>query len=266
MFWYDGQLIEKDELTLSIHHPSLLYGAMVFTTLRVYEQSLEHPLTHWQDHCDRLHHSLQVFGWPLPKWTQIHQEVETLVPNYPVIRIAIFPDGTEWIIGRTLPNDLSARQQKGIIGWVAQDQLFERSLSHHKTANYLGAWLASNRAQHFGAKEAILVDTEGSWLETSTGNLWGWTKGCWYTPDLKEGILPGIARSHLLDWLKLQNISVQQNQWTSQFIQDLDVVAYSNSVMEVVPFAQIWDQGVKWVYSPTHSVLEQLRSYFQQKR
>lgn len=186
MFWYNGQLIEKDELTLSIHHPSLLYGAMVFTTLRVYEQSLEHSLTQWQGHCDRLSQSLQVFGWPSPDWTQIRQEVEILLSSYPVIRIAIFPDGTEWITGRILPYDLSERQEKGIIGWVAQDRIFERSLSHHKTANYLGAWLASNRAQHFGAKEAILVDAQGSWLETSTGNLWGWKKGVGILQILKR--------------------------------------------------------------------------------
>jgi 4-amino-4-deoxychorismate lyase len=263
MFWYNGQLVEKDELTLSIHHPSLLYGAMVFTTLRVYGRSLEHPLTHWAAHCDRLDRSLQVFGWPSPNWTEIRQGVERLLPHYPVIRVAIFPDATEWIIGRALPQDLAGRQQKGSIGWVAQDDLFERSLSHHKTANYLGAWLALNRAQHFGANEAILVDRQGSWLETSTGNLWGWKKGCWYTPELKDGLLPGIARSNLLSWLEQQQISVRQNHWTTQFIQDLDVVAYSNSVIEVVPFAQIWHQGVKWVLSPTHPVLEQLRGYYQ---
>lgn len=262
MFWYDGQLIEKDELTLSIDHPSLLYGAMVFTTLRIYGQTLDHSLTHWQNHCDRLRHSLQVFGWSSPSWNQIRTEVETLLSHYPVIRIAIFPNGAEWIIGRTLPNDLARRQQQGIIAWVAQDPLFERSLSSHKTANYLGAWLATNRAQHFGAKEAILVDDEGEWLETGTGNLWGWKKGCWYTPDLKEGLLPGIARSNLLNWLNLQKLSVEENTWTSSFIQDLEVVAYSNSVMEIVPFAQIWDKGAKRVYTPTHSVLEQLRSYY----
>ncbi|GFE71224.1 hypothetical protein CFPU101_38340 [Chroococcus sp. FPU101] len=91
MFWYDGQLIEKDELTLSIDHPSLLYGAMVFTTLRIYGQTLEHPLTHWQDHCDRLRHSLQVFGWPSPSWNQIQTEVETLYLTIPSFGSLFFP-------------------------------------------------------------------------------------------------------------------------------------------------------------------------------
>ncbi|HCF27363.1 MAG TPA: 4-amino-4-deoxychorismate lyase, partial [Cyanobacteria bacterium UBA11049] len=51
-----------------------------------------------------------------------------------------------------------------------------------------------------GAGEAILVDANGNWLETSTGNLWGWQNGCWWTPPLEAGILPGVVRQQLINW------------------------------------------------------------------
>jgi 4-amino-4-deoxychorismate lyase len=46
MFWYDGKLIENDQIALEITNPGLIYGATIFTTLRVYHHSLDHPLTH----------------------------------------------------------------------------------------------------------------------------------------------------------------------------------------------------------------------------
>ncbi len=68
MYWYNGELIEDERISLGIDDIGLLYGATLFTTLRIYQQSLEHPLTHWQEHLKRLHSSLQVFHWPDPDW------------------------------------------------------------------------------------------------------------------------------------------------------------------------------------------------------
>ncbi|MEW6498638.1 MAG: 4-amino-4-deoxychorismate lyase, partial [Cyanobacteriota bacterium] len=114
MFWYNGQLMDGSTLELAIDDPGLLYGATVFTTLRVYQQSLNHPLTHWQRHCSRLLSSLQTFGWQLPDWQRLREGAEVLSTSYPVLRITIFPDGREWITGRFLPPDLGQRQQQGI--------------------------------------------------------------------------------------------------------------------------------------------------------
>jgi 4-amino-4-deoxychorismate lyase len=44
--------------------------------------------------------------------------------------------------------------------------------------------LAKANAQKLNTQEAILVDAAGNWLETSTGNLWGWRDGSWWTPAL----------------------------------------------------------------------------------
>ncbi|AFY78857.1 MAG: aminotransferase class IV [Hydrococcus sp. C42_A2020_068] len=262
MFWYDGELIEGDSLSIGIDDPGLLYGATVFTTLRVYDRSLDRPLTHWQLHCDRLRHSIQAFEWQSPDWRRLRQGVEILLAYYPVLRIAIFADGREWIIGQSLPVDLKERQQQGIVGWVADESLYRRSLAAYKTGNYLSAWLARQKAQKLGAKEAILLDEAGNWLETSTGNLWGWKEECWWTPALEEKLLPGIARSQLIEWLQSQNIPVKQNRWTPEFVRDLEAIAYSNSVMEIIPFSLIIHPLGKQFLNCNLLALEHLRSYF----
>ena len=257
MYWYDGQLIQGNILELNISDPGLLYGATVFTTLRVYE-SLEHRLTHWQAHCDRLTFSLQTFGWQMPDWAKIWQGAEALLPHYRVLRIAVFADGREWIIGRFLPKDLEERQQ-GITAWLAEDS-FKRSLTTHKTGNYLSAWLAQQRAQKRGAQEAILTDANGNWLETSTGNLWGWQNNCWWTP-LEAGILPGVVRAQLLQWLSQHSIPVKQTPWSRELVKSMEAIAYTNSVIEVIPFHTVIAQQ-SHSFNPFHPALKQLRAYF----
>ncbi|ELR96802.1 aminotransferase class IV [Gloeocapsa sp. PCC 73106] len=238
MYWYKGELLESPTLVLEIDDPALLYGATVFTTLRVYGEALDHPLTHWQQHCDRLRHTLVTLGWSLPHWTRL-REGATILKKYPVLRLTIFPDGRELILPRALPPNLQQMQQHGIKGEVIRDSLYRRYLPEHKTGNYLGPWLARTKAQQSGYQEAILTDTQGNWLETTTGNLWGYRDRCWYTPLLDQGMLPGIAQQALIQWLKQQDIPVVSREWSPDWVDTLEAIAYSNSVLEVIPFISI---------------------------
>lgn len=263
LFWYNGKLIQSRSLELPVDDPGLLYGATVFTTLRVYQQSLDSQLTNWTAHCDRLRSSLKTFNWQQPDWQLCRQGALLLTPHFPVLRIVIFPDGREWITGRVLPPDLTERQKDGITAWLAEDNLFRRSIPDIKTGNYLSAWLALSKAQTLGAKEAILIDSSGNWLESSTGNIWGWRDGRWWTPPLNAGILPGTARSQLIGWLESQNVAVGADPWTPSFVRGLEAIAYTNSVVEVVPIASVIQETGTISYNPFHSSLEQLRSLFQ---
>ncbi len=234
VYWYNGQLLAENTITLPISDPALLYGATVFTTLRVYEQNLDHDLTQWSDHCQRLKQTLQKFSWQFPNWKQVKKGAKILSQSFPVLRITVFSDGKEWITGRELPADLGDKQEKGITAWVANEKGFQRSFPTEKTGNYLASWLALKRAKEKGAQEAILVDETGNWLETATGNLWGWKAGSWWTPPVNQA-LSGIARSRLLSILKQKNIPIQETFWTPEFVQSLEGLGYSNCVVQVVP-------------------------------
>jgi len=266
MFWYDGKLIKNDQIPLEITNPGLIYGATIFTTLRVYKHSLDHPLTHWQQHCDRLKKSLIQFDWPFPDWQEMTDGAGQLLTHYPILRIVVFPDRKIWITGRFLSQDLALRQQEGIIGWVADSPLFKRSLADHKTGNYLTAWLALQKAQKQGAKEAILMNDHNDWLETSTGNLWGWKDNCFWTPPNNGTILPGIMRSQLLQYLQQQEIEVKQGYWSPGLIQSFESIAYSNCGVEIIPFFKILNQSQTLEFNPHHPSLNLLKSYFQQSK
>jgi 4-amino-4-deoxychorismate lyase len=276
VYWHDGNLIQGQNLEIPIDDPGLLYGATVFTTMRVYDGNLDCARTNWRGQCDRLLTSLQSLHWQLPDWTRVRQGAAALSQHFPVLRITIFPDGRELIIGRHLPADLTEKQKYGISAWVAVGGEFERSLPTHKTGNYLSAWLALNRAKQYGAAEAILIDAAGNWLETSTGNLWGWRDGMWWTPPLRAGILPGLMRQQLMSWLVSQNEKVGEAGWTPDWVEGLEAIAYSNSVVEIVPIhtiitttgahqSKIQNPKSKILTSPSHEAFENLRGFYAEK-
>ncbi|MBW4527009.1 MAG: aminotransferase class IV [Phormidium tanganyikae FI6-MK23] len=253
--WYNGSAIESDQIQLSINDPGLIYGATTFTTLRVY-RSLDHPLTQWDEHCARLKTTIGAFHWQDPNWENIRSGAESMATDYPVLRVVVFPDGREWITGRSLPSDLIQRQQSGITAWVAESEL-SRSLPQHKTGNYLASWLALQTAQRFNAQEAILIDADGNWLESSTGTLWGWKHDRWWTPPLNNGILPGLMRSRLISELN----PIEQT-WSSEVVKQFEAIACTNCVMEIVPIHTVLDRDQKHHYNSTHPKLQQIRNFF----
>lgn len=261
MFWFNGQLNQHLDIALSADHEALKFGASVFTTLRLYDQSLEHPLTYWNGHRDRVSRSLQTFHWPQPDWSQVQVGCTQLAQRYPVLRIAFFPDGRELITGRALPNNLATHQQKGIVAWLAGAE-YARSLPAHKTGNYLASWLALEQARQNGAQEAILTSPTGQWLETSTGNLWGWKDEQWWTPPLNSGILPGLVRQRLIAHLAQRGQKAKEAAWRSKWISQFEAIAYSNCVVELLPIRTIIGPKTKLEYNPSHPALAELRQLF----
>lgn len=265
-YWFDGQFHSGDQICLAVDDPALIYGATVFTTLRVYGQALDHPLTAWAAHQRRLSLALETFGWPPPDWSRLHRGAERLQLDFPILRITCWPDGRELITGRPLPPDLELRQRQGVAAWVARGESYQRSHPAYKTGNYLGSWLAQRSAQVCGAREAILVNSQGHWLETATGNLWGWRQGQWYSPCPTDQLLSGVSRQQLVDHLAQQGLTVALEPWREELVRQFTVLAYGNCGVQVVPIHTVWTDGGKLEFNPGHGSLQQLRSAFAKDR
>ncbi|ESA36712.1 class iv aminotransferase [Leptolyngbya sp. Heron Island J] len=259
-YWFAGQLYQGEQVTIAANDPAIAYGASVFTTMRIYENSLTHPLTAWDWHRDRISQSLHYFAWSSPNWQRTITGCQALLNQYPVLRLTILADGRELITGRPLPQNLEQQQQQGVTAWVAAAPTYQRSLPGHKTSNYLPCWLAMQTAKTHGARDAILTTATGEWLETSTGNLWGYRDDRWWTPPLTSGLLPGISRSRLIKNLKHQAIT--DVCWTSDIVTQFECLAYSNCVIELLPIHTVLLENIKLNYSSTHEGLTALRQMF----
>jgi 4-amino-4-deoxychorismate lyase len=255
MYWYCGESIESQTIELDINDPGLLYGATVFTTFRT-----DRLVGFLLDlHCDRLRSSIDDLNWHQPNWERVRSGVECLKSEFPVLRITIFPDGRELITGRDLPPNLATWQKQGVTVIIVEPQ-FTRSLPQHKTGNYLAPWLALQQARNQNIQEAILTNDLGDWLETTTGNLWGYRDGCWYTPPRSAGILPGIMRSQILQLLN-QHQSVLEIEWDRDWVKDLEAIAYSNSVIHLLPINTVITPVGRLEYETNHPAMEWLLNY-----
>jgi 4-amino-4-deoxychorismate lyase len=253
LYWYCGNSIESGSIELDINDPGLLYGATVFTTFRTDKFSE----SGYDLHCERLRSSIDELDWTQPNWNQVRSGVESLISHFPVLRISIFPDGRELITGRDLPPNLATWQQEGVKVIIA-DRQFTRSLPQHKTGNYLAPWLALKQARDRDIQEAILTNDRGDWLETTTGNLWGYRDGCWYTPPLSAGTLPGIARSQILTRLKQQDRSVLEVDWNAEWVKGLEAIGYSNSVVMFIPIHTVITSVGTLAYTAQHPAITEV--------
>jgi 4-amino-4-deoxychorismate lyase len=239
VYWYQGSIVNTDRIELDRSEPGLLYGATIFTTLRVYPQrSIDHPATAYHRHQTRLMESVGEFGWPAPDWQAVKQGTIAIAKIKPVVRITLFPDGSELIMGRDLPPELANWYARGVKVTIAPP-IFDRSLAAHKTGNYLAPWLSRQSALKRGAQDAILTNPAGEWLEVSTGNLWGYRGGTWYTPPLAAGILPGIARAQMIEYLESIASPVVEVNWTQELVSSLEEVGYSNCTIGIVAIAEV---------------------------
>ncbi|MEM9244992.1 MAG: aminotransferase class IV [Cyanobacteria bacterium P01_F01_bin.153] len=241
-YWYNGQPVLGDTITLSISDPGLIYGATLFTTLRVHN-SLDHPATQWAAHCDRLRNATSQLGFAAPNWDRIRAGADYIQGHYPVVRIVVFPDGTEWITGRSLPADLQDRQTQGITVWVSPPN-YQRSLPQYKSSNYLAPWLAARDGRDRNAAETILTNDDGHWLETATGNLWGYGEGQWWIPPLLSDCqtgqrLPGTGQQFLTQLLEDNGQTVTPRPWTPDWVGTLEAIAYSNSGVGLIPIRKV---------------------------
>ena len=260
MYWYDGELIESETIQLPINEPGLLFGATIFTTLRIYESSLDSRLTQWEAHQKRLLSSLVSLNFQQPSWENIRRGSEILINHFPILRITLFPDGKEWITGRLIPDDLTEKQKYGVKLTIAKTEQY-RSLPFHKTGNYLAPWLAKKNALKQNAQEAILTDIAGNWLETTTGNLWGWRDRCWFTPPLSTGILPGIMREKIISMLRSNQYEVKEELFTPELVQGFAALAYTNCVVEILPIHQVIHPTKQLQYDPSHYTFKELGRY-----
>jgi 4-amino-4-deoxychorismate lyase len=254
MYWYNGRSFDAQTIELNIDDPGLLYGATVFTTLRT-----DNGTSTLDRHYQRLRSSIIDLNWSEPNWANVDRAYEYLATHFPVVRITIFPDGRELITGRELPAQLTNWQTEGVTVIIA-DRDYIRPLPQHKTGNYLAPWLALKQARQQDIPETILINDRGDWLETSTGNLWGYRDRCWYTPSLTAGILPGIGREEILERLDRQQQKVIETPWEREWVQTLEAIAYSNSVIHLIPIHTVITPTGTLEYNSQHPALAWLRS------
>lgn len=113
-----------------------------------------------------------------------------------------------------------------------------------KSLHYMNNILAKRELSQYKLNSDIAVEglqlTEKGYLaEGIVSNLFFVHGGTLYTPDIGNGILPGITRAIVLEMAKEFGMDKQEGQYTWEMLREADEIFVTNSIQELVPVTKL---------------------------
>jgi branched-chain amino acid aminotransferase len=108
-----------------------------------------------------------------------------------------------------------------------------------KSGNYLNNVLGLAEAKAAGATDCVMLNGSGFITEASTSNLFARLDGIWCTPPLGDGILAGITRALLLQFLPEQGERVDERNLTADELRRASEVFLSSTLRDIGPVTHL---------------------------
>lgn len=108
-------------------------------------------------------------------------------------------------------------------------------LTGHKTTSYFSRIFALGLAHQKRAAEALWFTTDGRLAEGCVSNVFIVKDSVLFTPSLKTGILPGIARKNILKLAGKNSMKIEEKELTIDDLLGADEIFITNVIMQVLP-------------------------------
>ena len=258
----DGELVAREDATVSVEDRGFRYGDAAFETMRVYGGHV----FEWERHHTRLQRTCEALGMPGAVPDDVDSRVaRTLAANdlreaycrvsvtrgvqpgkltpdpavepTVVVAVAELPEGgvgggKSW----TEPADVRSVETRRI-----PDACLPADA---KTHNYLNGILARLELRGAGdgaepaADEALMRDTDGFVAEGASSNLFFVADGTLHTPEA-GALLPGITREVVLELAAEESFPVEEGRYTLADVRSADEAFLTNSTWELRPVASV---------------------------
>ena len=262
----NGELVPREDATVSVEDRGFRYGDAAFETMRVYGGRV----FEWERHRDRLARTCETLGMPDAVPDDIGRRVSsTLAANdmqEAYCRVSV-TRGVQ--TGKLTPDPevdpgvvvvVKELPEGGVGGgksWtdpaalrtVETRRIPDASLpADAKTHNYLNGILARVElrraaADGQGADEALMRDTDGYVAEGASSNLFFVADGTLHTPAAGN-LLPGITREVVLDLAADESFPVERGRYTVEDVRGADEAFCTNSTWELRPVASVDEETV----------------------
>ncbi|HXA79961.1 MAG TPA: aminotransferase class IV [Opitutaceae bacterium] len=255
----NGRLLDAGEARISPLGDGFMFGLGLFETIKV----LNGRPVFFSDHFERLRRSAGELSLPFTATadelrTRCEQCVSANGLGEGSLKIVVFQDmdGPGELIATREKSYLPEHYERGFALKTFPAGQREGKLFGLKTVNYLGNLQAKQAAVAAGCDEALFIDSAGQILEGSTSNVFVVKGGEVLTPPLDGRILPGIARSRVLQLLK----NGRECAVPSQSLSDADEVFVTNALLGVMPVSAVDQQRYDLNHNPvTKALMEAYR-------
>lgn len=256
--YINGQFVVPDQAKLSAYDHGFLYGNGLFETMRAYEGKV----FRLHDHIKRIIRSTEILDWRYSFAADelIQAVYSTLAVNdlsEASIRLTLSrgagyarPDAfcsQPTIAVYAAPYQAPAALEYHT-GWPVATASIRRNQTSPacriKSANYLDNLLARSEVKLKGAKEALLLNSDGMIAEGTIANFFFVINGKLVTPHVASGLLPGITRAVVLELAAKMPIVSEIRAVYPEELWMASEVFITNSLLEIMPVNRLDDKVI----------------------
>jgi branched-chain amino acid aminotransferase len=256
--YINGQLVAADQAQISAYDHGFLYGNGLFETMRAYEGKV----FRLHDHIKRIIRSSEILDWRYSFAADelIQAVYSTLAVNdlsEASIRLTLSrgagnarPDAScsqPTIAVYAAPYQAPAALEYHT-GWPAATASIRRNQTSPtcwiKSANYLDNLLARSEVKLKGAKEALLLNSDGMIAEGTIANCFFVINDKLVTPHVESGLLPGITRAVVLELAAKMPIVSEVRAVYPEELWMASEVFITNSLLEIMPVNRLDDRVI----------------------
>lgn len=249
--WVDGRLLPIARATVPITDSGYLHGDGLFETIRIYDG----VAVFLADHLARMRRSARELGVPAeanlaPVPSGVRDLLLRCRPRSASMRISL-----SWEGGFISRPDAGCRVTLLLREYVPPDaRVLARGVAlvvwpwrraagnpahRHKTLSYAENMAARRLAAKARAFDALFVNDRGHVAEGTATNVFIVERGRLLTPNLEEGLLPGITRKHIITIARQIGVTVRERPFPVERMLAADEAFVANSLSEVVAVSSI---------------------------
>lgn len=245
--YVNGELVLSEQATVSVFDHGFTVADGVFETLRFESGSVFAVDLHIQ----RLARSAQGLGIASPDLKTLHRAIDQVAKaNSHVangrMRITVTsgrgPLGSDRLSEKqTLVVSVAEQKAWGkssellVVPWIRNEL---SPLVSFKTTSYAENVYALDAALKHGFSEAIFLNSHGLLTEGTGSNLFIVKSGQILTPRIENGLLPGITRQLVIDWVS-PNLELREVDLTQSDLFSADEIFITSSTRNVHPVSRI---------------------------
>jgi branched-chain amino acid aminotransferase len=252
----NGNIIKKEDASISILNRGFNYGDAVFETIKV----SHNKILFWEDHYFRLMASMRILRMEIPmNFTleflekQIFDLVQSNNSSTKTIRIKLIvfrnsdgfylPDNNDVsyvISSKTLNEDFYHLQENNNVVDLYKDHYVSADLlSTLKTNNRIINVTGSIFAKENDLDNCLLLNTQKQVVEALNANLFLVKGNTIKTPPLSDGCIKGVMRKQIIDIIKLIPDFVFEEASISPFeLQKADELFLTNVIIGIQPITK----------------------------
>lgn len=254
----DGVILPEEQATVPVLDRSFLFGDSIYEVARTIDGA---PFA-WGEHWQRLVASAHSLHMPLDldERTVARRVAATLAAadhgesyvriivtrgtgSAPNIDLDYATGPQRWVLlVRPLPQNFGKPARLALIERRRNDR---RALDPaSKSGNYLNNVLGLAEAKARGATDCVMLNADGLVTEASTSNLFARLDGNWCTPPLAAGILAGITRSLLLEFLASRGETCAERDLHADELGRAEELFLSSTLRDIGPVTHLGDRAL----------------------